>query len=147
MLIDLSPDVGEAPTIDIIERQIQEFEDRLVIPFLLSSSGRVTYMLTNITLPSDVEDLVGPTGQPAIQGYQVANGNKGVPEEGSTSFRGELDIVSCPDLGEILPASPYYLFFFSTDPYFLVRSDELGQLNNLRTARPSPSASTATPMP
>ena len=106
-----------------------------MIPFLLSKAGRVTYMLTNITLPTEVDDIVGLSGQPAIQGFQIANGNERVPKENSVTLRGEMNITSCPNLGNIESASPYYLFSLATDPFFLVRSEKLGQLNNLRTAR------------
>lgn len=129
-------DVGLPPSATILEAQIEEYHDRLVIPFRLSSSGRLSFMLTNITLPTELDVIEGAAGRPSIQGFQVANGRLAVPDEaaGSSALTSQMEIDGCPEQGDILPRSPYYLFYVTMDQYAL-RSSALQQLTNLRTAR------------
>ena len=144
--VDLVNDVEEPAQATILEGLIEEYEDRIVVPFQLSAPGRLSFMLTNITLPTELDVLVGSTGRPSIQGFQVANGRDSVPEPGSTSLRSPLDITGCPGQGEIFPGSPYYLFYVTTDMNNLRRSS-LQQLTTLRSARTTARIAPSTSQP
>jgi hypothetical protein len=69
--VDLFDDVGIPPSATILEAQIEENYDHIVIPFRLSDRGRLSFMLTNITLPTEVDVIEGAAGRPSIQGFQV----------------------------------------------------------------------------
>eukprot|EP00951_Prasinocladus_malaysianus_P036101 scaffold377361_cov39-Prasinocladus_malaysianus.AAC.1 len=83
-MVQLSPNTP--PKATIFEDSIEEYADRIVIPFSLDKPGRISFMLTNISFPTESEVIEGAAGKPTVQGYQVANGRDRLPEEGSDSL-------------------------------------------------------------